>query len=187
MNPSISFRELPAGSAWNEAVRRAMAISIAGYFVPNLLASFGVIPQLDESFKFMPGVCGAAGVFSMAVSLFIGQYHRRLPQGLAFGLAGLILPYFVTWLWFRTTNPSASAGLLQLCLPAVVVEIGTFVALMLWHARLSNVTVNSLGDQLENDEYGKPKARWEKAIYWTFLVVGSILILVLVLGSVRQH
>jgi len=112
MNASTPFRELPAGSAWNEAVRRAMAISIAGYFIPNLLANFGVIPQLDQNFEFMPGVCGTAGVFSMAVSLFIGQYHRRLAQGVAVGFVGLILPYFVTWSWFRTANPSASAGLL---------------------------------------------------------------------------
>ena len=69
----------------------------------------------------------------------------------------------------------------------MVVAIGTFVALMLWHARLSNLTVDSLGDQLENDEYGKPKASWEKATYWTFLVVGSVLIFLLVLGSVRRH
>jgi len=187
MNPSISFRELSAGSAWNESVRRAMAISIIGYFVTNLLANFGVIPQLGQSFDFMPGVCGAAGVFSMVVSLLIAQYHRRLPQGLAIGLAGLILPYFVTWFWFRTTNPSASAGLLQLYLPTVVVAMGTFVALMLWHARLSNLTVNSLGGQLANDEYGKPKGSWEKATYWTFLVVGSVLILFLGLSSVRPH
>jgi hypothetical protein len=110
MNASTPFRELPAGSAWNEAVRRATAISIAGYFIPNLLANFGVIPQLDQSFEFMPGVCGTAGVFLMAVSLFIGQYHRRLAQGVAVGFVGLILPYFVTWFRTTTTLPSNCGG-----------------------------------------------------------------------------
>jgi hypothetical protein len=65
------LRELPPGSAWNEAMRRAMVISIGGFFVPNLLAYSGVIPQLRQSFQFMPGVCGAVGVFAASMALFL--------------------------------------------------------------------------------------------------------------------
>jgi hypothetical protein len=108
-----------------------MALSIGGFFVPNLLANFGVIPQLHQSFQFIPGVCGAAGVFSMSLALFFGQYHQKLTQGIALGIAGLVLPYSATWFWFRITRPSASAGLLQLCGPTVILAIGTYLALMM--------------------------------------------------------
>jgi hypothetical protein len=37
-----------------------MVVSIGGFFVPNLLANFGVIPQLHQNFQFMPGVCCVA-------------------------------------------------------------------------------------------------------------------------------
>jgi hypothetical protein len=63
MKKALPLRELPPASAWNEAMRRSIVISIAGFFVPNLLANFGVIPQLRQSFQFMPGIYGAAGVF----------------------------------------------------------------------------------------------------------------------------
>lgn len=162
---AISLRELPPGSAWNEVVRRAMAICIAGFFLPNLLAEFGAIPQLHPSFHFLPGVCGAAGVFSMCLALFIGQYHRKVIQGIALGIAGLVLPYSATWFWFRITQPSASAGLLQLVGPTAIAAIGTYPVFMRWHARLSALTTDVLAEQLISDEYGKPKARWEQVTY----------------------
>src|SRR5712672_1910884 len=165
MSKATPLRELPPGSAWNEAMRRAMAISIAGFFVPNLLAHFGVIPQLHESFQFMPGICGAAGVFSASMALFLGYFHCKLIQGTAAAIAGLILPYFSTWFWFRVTHPSASAGLLQLVGPTVISAIGTYFALMQWHARLSTFTVDILTEQMVGDEYGEPEARWEQVTY----------------------
>jgi hypothetical protein len=64
---------LSPGSAWKEALRRAMAISIAGFFIPNLLANFGVIPQLHQSFQFMPGICDAAGAFLAEECLYANQ------------------------------------------------------------------------------------------------------------------
>jgi hypothetical protein len=70
MSNTTPLRELPPGSAWKEAMRRAMAISIGGFFLPNLLANFAVIPQLHQSFQFMPGVCGAVGVFLASMALF---------------------------------------------------------------------------------------------------------------------
>jgi len=65
----------------DEAMRRSMVVSIAGFFVPNLLANFGVIPQLHESFQFMPGICGAAGVFFATMGLFLGYLHQKWIQG----------------------------------------------------------------------------------------------------------
>jgi hypothetical protein len=113
VSKATPLRELTPGWVWNEAMRRAMVISIAGFFVPNLLANFGVIPQLHQSFQFMPGICGAAGVFSASMALFLGYFHHKLIQGTAAAIAGLSLPFFSTWFWFRVTNPTASAGLLQ--------------------------------------------------------------------------
>jgi hypothetical protein len=174
MSKATPLRELPPGSVWNEATRRAMVISIAGFFVPNLLANFGVIPQLHQSFQFMPGICGATGVFSASMALFLGYFHHKLIQGSAAAIAGLSLPYFSTWFWFRVTNPTASAGLLQLFGPSVIVAIGTYFALLQWHARLSNFTVDILNKQMAIDDYGKPKARWEKVTYWVCIVIGAV-------------
>ena len=162
-----------------------MVISIAGFFVPNLLANFGVIPQLHQSFQFMPGICGAAGVFSASMALLLGYFHHKLIQGSAAAIAGLSLPYFSTWFWFRVTNPTASAGLLQLFGPSAIVAIGTYFALLQWHARLSNFTVNVLTKQMVTDDYGKPKARWEKVTYWVCIVVGAVISL-LFLGVIGR-
>jgi len=182
MSKATPLRELSPGSAWNEAMRRATVISIAGFFIPNLLANFGVIPQLHKSFQFMPGICGAAGVFSASMALFLGYFHRKLIQGAGAAIAGLILPYFTTWFWFRATHPSASAGLLQLFGPTVILAIGTYFVLMQWHARLSNFTIDVLTEQMVGDEYGKPKARWEQVTYRVCQVIGGVVILLLILG-----
>jgi hypothetical protein len=183
-----ALRELTPGSVWNEAMRRAMVISIAGFFVPNLLANFGVIPQLHQSFQFIPGICGAAGVFLASMALFLGYFHHKLAQGAVAAIAGLSLPYFSTWLWFRVTNPTASAGLLQLFGPSVmVVAIGTYFALLRWHARLSNLAVDNLTEHVAADDYGKPKARWEKATYWVCMVIGVVAVVTLLyLGIVGR-
>jgi hypothetical protein len=89
---STPLRQLPSASAWNEAMRRAMVISIGGFFVPNLLANFGVIPQLHESFQFLPGICGAAGVFFATMALFLGYLHQKWILGIAASIAGLVHP-----------------------------------------------------------------------------------------------
>jgi hypothetical protein len=163
-------------------MRRAVVISIAGFFVPNLPANFGAIPQLHQSFQFMPGICGAAGVFSASMALFLGYFHRKLIQGAVAALAGLILPYFATWFWFRVTHPAASAGLFQLFAPTAIVAIGTYFALMQRHARLSNFTVDVLTEQMVGDEYGEPKAKWEQVTYRVCQVIGGVVILLLILG-----
>jgi hypothetical protein len=182
MSKATSLRELPPGSAWNEAMRRAIVFSIAGFFVPNLLANFGVIPQLHQSFQFMPGICDAAGVFSASMAFLLGYFHHKLIQGAAAAIAGLILPYFSTWSWFRVAHPTASAGLLQLMGPAVVVAIGTYLALMRWHANLSNFKMDSLTEQIVADDYGEPKARWERVAVRVFQVVGAVVVLLLIFG-----
>ena len=46
-----------------------------------------------------------------------------------------------------------------------MVAIGTYFALLQWHARVSNFTVDILTEQMVTDDYGKPKARWEKVTY----------------------
>jgi nitrate/nitrite transporter NarK len=186
MKTAKPLRELPASSAWNDAARRSTVLSIGGFFIPNLLANFGVIPQLHQSFQFMPGVCGAAGVFSISLALFIGQYHRKLLQGIALGITGLVLPYSVTWFWFRITHPSAPAGLLQLCGPTAIIAIGTYLVLMRWHARLSSLTTDVLAEQLNSDEYGEPKAKWEQLTYRVRTIVGLALILLLILGALHR-
>jgi hypothetical protein len=183
MRKATPLRELPPGSAWNEATRRAFVLSIAGFFIPNLLANFGVIPQLHQSFPFMPGICGAAGIFSASMALFLGYFHRKLIQGAPAALACLILPYFSTCFWFRVTHPSASVGLLELIAPALIVAIGTYFALLQWHARLSKFTPDDLTEQIAGDEYGKPEARWEKATYWICQVIGAVVILLLILSA----
>lgn len=185
MSKATPLRELPPGSAWNDAMRRAMVIDIGGFFVPNLLANFGAIPQLHQSFQFMPGVCGAAGVFSPSMALFLGYFHRKLNQAAAVAIAGLSLPYLSTWVWFRITNPSSSAGLLQLFGPAVLVSVGIYITLMKWHAKLSNFTVDVLTEQMMVDDYGKPKARWERVTCRVCQVIGVIVILLLILSAFR--
>jgi hypothetical protein len=145
---STPLRELPPASAWNEAMLRSMVVSISGFFVPNLLANFGVIPQWHQSVQFMPGICGAAGVFFSSMGLFLGFFHRRWIQGIAAAIAGLVFPYAATWFWFRVTKPSASAGFLQLVAPTVISSICTYFALMLWHAKSSNLSLAVLSEQM---------------------------------------
>jgi hypothetical protein len=184
MSKATPIRGLPPGSAWNEAMRRAMAISIAGFFVPNLLANFGVIPQLHQSFQFMPGICGVVGVFSASMAIFLGYYHHKSIQGTAVAIAGLILPYFSTWSWLRVARPSA--GLLPLMGPTAVVAIGTYVAILQWHANLSNATMAILTEQVGADDYGMPKARWERVTIRVFQLIGAVVILLLIFGIFGQ-
>jgi hypothetical protein len=179
---ALPLRELPPASAWNEAMRRSIVISIAGFFVPNLLANFGAIPQLHQSFQFMPGICGAAGVFSASLALFVGYFHRKIAQGFAASIAGLVLPYGTTWFVFRVTHPSASAVLLQLLGPSALAAFVSYEALGRWHARLSGVGIEGLAAEVVGDEYGKPKARWERLTYGLFMAIGVISILFLVLA-----
>jgi hypothetical protein len=185
MRTAKPLRDLPPSSAWNEAVRRAVVFSIGGFFVPNLLANFGVIPQLHQSFQFMPGVCGAVGVFSMSLALFIGQFHHKLIQGMVLGIAGLVLPYSATWLWFWITHPSSSASLLQLFGPTAIVAIGTYLAFMRWHAAQSALGTGVLAEQLLSDEYGKPKAKWEQLTLRVCTAIGLAVMLILILSSLR--
>jgi len=108
MKTAIPLRGLTPGVAWNDALRRSLAISVAGFFFPNLFAD-GEVPQLHRSFHFLPGVCGAAGVCLASLALFMGHYHRKLMQGTGVAGCALILPYLATWFWFRLTRPSDSA------------------------------------------------------------------------------
>ena len=178
MSKATPLRELPPGSAWNEAMRRAAAISIAGFFVPNLLANFGVIPQLNHNFQFMLGVCGAAGVFSASFALFLGYFHKKMSQGALAAIAGLALPYALTWLWLWVTQPTGSAGLLRLIGPTLLVVILSYFALLRWHARLANITVDCLTQEMTGDQYGQPKDGWQQATFWVFVVVGAVAFLI---------
>jgi len=179
MSKATPLRELSPGSAWNEAMRRAAAISIAGFFIPNLLANFGVIPQLNQNFQFMPGVCGAAGVFSASIALFLGYFQRKTLQGTAAAIAVLTLPYASTWFWFRVSHPPASAGLLQLIAPTLLAAICSYFALMRWHARLSNITVDCLTQEMTGDQYGQPKDGWQLVTFWVFVGVGAVTFLLI--------
>ena len=174
---------LGIGAAWNEAFRRSLAICIAGFFVPNLLAEFGVVPQLHESFHFLPGICGAVGLFFASVSLFMGYYHRKWAQAVAFSATALVLPYLATWLSFRIALPSESAGLLQLFAPTALVAVVIFVALLCWHGRLSNLSVEALTAELNEDDYGMPKSFSQRLTYRAFSAIGFILILLILFAA----
>jgi hypothetical protein len=168
------LRDLAPSVAWNEAQHRSLAICIAGFFMPNLLAEFGVIPQLHQSFHFLLGVCGAAGAFLTSLALFMGYYHRKLLQWTAFGVAAFILPYFATWVWFRLTHPSTSAGMLQLCGPTVVVAIIVYSLLIWQHSSQSGLTIESLNTQLGEDDYGMPTSHWQQQIVRASAAIGLI-------------
>ena len=179
MSKATPLRALPPGSAWNEAMRRAVVVSIAGFFVPNLLANFGVIPQVNQNFQFMPGVCGAAGVFSASIALFLGYFHKKMSQGALAAIAGLALPYALTWLWFWVTQPAASAGLLRLIGPTLLVVIFSYFALLRWHARLANVTLDCLTQEIAGEQYGQPKDGWQLITFRVFVGVGAVTILLI--------
>ena len=187
MNTARPLRGLAPGAAWNDALRRSVAISIAGFFLPNLFAEFGALPQLHQSFHFLPGVCGAAAAFLASLALFMGHYHQKALQGAAFGIASLILPYLVTWSWFQLTHPSDSAGVLQLCGPTAVVAVVIYGALIWWHARQSNLTIEALSTQLGEDEYGMPKSRWQQLTYRVCSVIGVILILLVLFAALANR
>jgi hypothetical protein len=181
MNPSVSLRKLSPGSAWNEAMRRSFVASIGGFFVPNLLANFGVIPQLHTSLQFMPGVCGAAGAFFAAMALHLAYFHKKWVQGVAAAIVGFVLPYVASWLWFRITQPSASARFSKLAEPTVVTSLLSYFAFMFWHAKSSNTAFGGLGAAVVADDYGHPKRKWERVVYGMCLVIGSLVLLLLFL------
>jgi hypothetical protein len=181
------LRDLAPGVAWNEAQRRSLAICIAGFFLPNLLAEFGAVPQLQQSFHFLPGVCGAAGAFSASQALFMGYYHRKLVQGAALAACTFTLPYLATWFWFRLTHPSDSAGLLQLCGPTGVAAIAAYAFLIWWHARQSQVTIEGLTAQVGEDEYGMPTSRSQQMIVRISTTIGFVLILLVLLTALTTR
>ncbi len=184
MNTSVPLRNLPPDSAWNEAMRRSFLASIGGFFVPNLLANFGTIPQLHPDFHFMPGVCGGAGAFISSMALHLAYFHKKWIQWIAAAILGLVLPYGATWLWFRTSRPSASAGLLQLCGPTLLTAIIIYFSFMLWHANLSTFTFDSLAEQIATDDYGELKSKWERVTYRTFWAIGAVALIFLLLAVI---
>jgi hypothetical protein len=186
MKTSQPLRDLAPGVAWNEAQRRSLAICIAGFFVPNLLAEFGAVPELHQSFHFLPGVCGAAGTFLASQALFMGYYHRKLVQGAALAVCSFTLPYLVTWFWFRLRHPSDAARLLQLCGPTCMVSIAAYAFLIWWHARQSHVTVEGLAAQVGQDEYGKPTSRSQQMIIRVSTAIGFVVILLVLLNALSR-
>ena len=181
------LRDLAPGTAWKEAVRRSLAICIAGFFLPNLLAEFGAVPQLHQSFHFLPGVCGAAGALLASLSLFMGYYHRELIQSAAFAVCAAILPYIATWLWFRLTHPSNSAGMLQLCGPTAIAAIVGYGFLIRWHAGQSHLTIESLTSELNKDDYGMPASRWQQLIVRASMAIGLIGMLLVLLSALHAR
>jgi hypothetical protein len=165
------------GQAWKDASRRSVVVSIAGFFLPNLLAEFGAVPQLHQAFHFLPGVCGSVGAYFAALALFMGYYHRKISHGAVLAVCAFTLPYLATWNWFRLTLPSNSAGLLQLCGPAAMVAIVAYGFLIQWHASQSNLTVENLTTEISEDDYGMPTSPWQQQIVKISTAIGFILIL----------
>jgi hypothetical protein len=54
---------------------------------------------------------------------------------------------------------------------------------MLWHAKSSNLSLAVLSEQMVGDDYGKPKRKWERLVYWVCFAIGSVVLLLLILGS----
>jgi hypothetical protein len=186
MTKATPLRNLLPGAAWDDASRRSMAICIGGFCLPNLFAEFGIIPQIHQSFHFLPGVCGAAGTFLASRALFMGYYHRKSTDAAAFALGAFILPYLVTWFWFRLTHPSDSAGLLQLCRPTAIVALIVYVALMWWHANQSNLSIGASSTQIGADEYGMPTSRSGQLVYKVCSVVGFTIVVLILLAVLRK-
>ena len=181
------LRDLAPGAAWNEALRRSLAICIAGFFLPNLLAEFGAVPQLHQSVHFLPGVCGTAGAFLASLALFMGYYHRKLIQSAAFAVGATILPYLATLFWFRLRHPSSQAGMLELCGPTAIAAIVGYGFLIWWHAGQSRLTIGSLSTQLNEDDYGMPASRWEQLIVRASTTIGFILMLLVLLSALHTQ
>src|SRR5262249_30507719 len=152
-------------------------------FLPNLLAEFGAVPQLHQSSHFLLGVCGVAGTCLASLALFMGYYHRKLILGAASAVCAFALPYLATWLWFRLTHPSDSAGLLQLCGPTAIVAITVYGFLISWHASQSGLTIEGLSTQLDQDDYGMPASRWQQQIVRASTAIGFVLILLVLLAA----
>ena len=58
--------------------------------------------------------------------------------------------------------------MLQLLGPSALAAFVSYEALGRWHVRLSGVGIEGLAAEVVGDEYGKPKARWERLTYGTF-------------------
>jgi hypothetical protein len=92
MKTATPLRGLTPGAAWNDALRRSLAISIAGFFLPNLFAEFGAVPQLHQTFHFLLGICGAAGACLASLALFMGitiENQFKVPRSLVDSLTAL--------------------------------------------------------------------------------------------------
>jgi hypothetical protein len=181
------LRDMPPGEAWNDASRRSIVVSIAGFFLPNLLAEFGAVPQLHPAFHFLPGVCGAVGAYFAALALFMGYYHRKINHGAVLAVCAFALPYLATWYWFRLTRPSNSAGLLQVCGPPAMVAIVVYGFLIWWHARQSSLTVETLSTEISEDDYGMPTSRWQQHIVKISTAIGFFLIVLVFLSALASR
>ena len=138
------LRDLAPGVAWNDAQRRSLVICIAGFFLPNLLAEFGAVPQLHQSFSFLAGCMWCSRFVFREHGSVHGVYHRKPAHGAALAVCTFTLPYLATSVLVSLKHPSNSAGLLQLCGPTGVMAIAAYAFLIWWHARESNVTTEGL-------------------------------------------
>jgi hypothetical protein len=178
-----TLRGLPPASAWHDAGRRAIPFGIVGYFVVNLFSYFGALPALQPSMLYLPGFPGAAGLFLAALALLIAYYHKEWIKGMLAAAICLVLPYLVNFFWFRVAHLPVRGGLLGILAPTMIAALPLFVGLHALHRRLSKLTTEEYQLQLSADDYGAPKKKWEKTVYWVCVVVGIVIIITIVFAS----
>jgi hypothetical protein len=55
---------------------------------------------------------------------------------------------------------------------------------MMWHARLSSITFDALGEQMAADDYGKPQSTLERIIYGVSMVIGAAALIFLLRAAI---
>jgi len=169
----IEFKGLTPSQAWGDAVRRSLAIGIAGWLVVASLQTAGAIPTLYR--PSLAPASGLAAIFLTALALLVAYYHNRWRIGACVAIVTVCLPYAVNLLWIRFSGRSLLYPL------AAVVLIGS-IGLYFFHRRYS---VPTLEDDAELAIVKKIvedfKPTWVDRLIALGIIVEFVLLVILLL------
>jgi len=155
----VGFQSLRPAEAWEDAVRRSVATSAAGFLVGGSLQAAGAVT--DPYRVSLVPLSGIVATFLSALVFFIAYYHRHWKLGAVGTVAALLLPCIVNFLWVRFTAVS-------LIYPTVFLALIGIVGMWTVHRKLSGKNWDE-GDEIEAELLRKVMADFESGVTFTWM------------------
>ena len=171
------LRKLDAGSAWNDAVRRAIALSTAGFIAVGVLSALMGYAGQRNGPAFQWVLCGCAVVFLGSLALFMAYYHQRWREGVFAACVCLVTLVAVNFLWAQFFGPASTLG--RAAAPTALSSLLLYFVLQRRHVQVSGSTMADYLSQLEADDFHATEKTWRKGVLILCVVVGLFVVVIL--------